>query len=255
MLLFLFVVILIATACSPTQALQPNVANPASVFCEKNGGKLISVTDASGGTAGMCVFGDNSQCDEWAYFHGECKPGTFFAASTPATVIVTMVTAQSATIVPVERDISGWKIYRNESHNYSFHYPADTQITENDAPIKGLTISGPVIGADSWPSIVISHPSDWEDYRPPEGTDLEQWLTDHNLLMPDGNGDQRQLDVKIAGTTAIHLRHDRSPQSYANDRYYFAWKGQLYMILIGHTDEKEDWGLYNRFLESFQFDQ
>ena len=61
-------------------------------------------------------------------------------------------------------------------------------------------------------------------------------------------------DEQIAGTTAIHFRHERSPQSYAVDRYYFARDGQLYMILIGHSSEVEDWNLNNRFLQSFQFD-
>ena len=67
-------------------------------------------------------------------------------------------------------------------------------------------------------------------------------------------GDGRQPDLKIAGELAIHYRHDRSPQSYAYDRYYFAHQGQLYMIVIGHTADKEDWELYDKFLESFQFE-
>ena len=65
----------------------------------------------------------------------------------------------------------------------------------------------------------------------------------------------RLPDVQIAETTAIHFRHARSPQSYADDRYYFAHDGQLYLILIGHSADSEDWELNNRFLQSFQFDQ
>jgi hypothetical protein len=45
------------------------------------------------------------------------------------------------------------------------------------------------------------------------------------------------------------------PQSYAFDRYYFARSGQLFMILIGHVGDKEDWELYNYFLQNFQFDR
>ena len=52
-----------------------NIANPASVFCEQNGGKLELRQDASGGVAGICLFPDGSECDEWAFFRGECKPG------------------------------------------------------------------------------------------------------------------------------------------------------------------------------------
>jgi len=51
------------------------LANPASVFCVDNGGRLDIRTDSSGGQAGFCVFEDNTECDEWAYFRGECKMG------------------------------------------------------------------------------------------------------------------------------------------------------------------------------------
>jgi hypothetical protein len=103
------------------------------------------------------------------------------------------------------------------------------------------------MGTESWG---ISHPSDMSDWRPPDGVDLLQWLTDHYLL-----GDVRLPDKQIAGTTAIHFRHERTPQSYADDRYYFARDGQLYMIIIGHSSDIEDWVLNNRFLQSFQFNE
>lgn len=112
----------------------------------------------------------------------------------------------------------------------------------------GISVIGPVVNGEFWPFYSISHPKDREEFRPPEDVDLLTWLTDHYLL-----GEGLAADVQIAGTTAIHLRHDRSPQSYAFDRYYFARTGQLYMILIGHTGDREDWTLYNHFLESFQF--
>ncbi|MBN1888500.1 MAG: DUF333 domain-containing protein [Thermoflexales bacterium] len=65
-------------ACSPGQSdpsPEANVPNPASVHCEQNGGRLELVPDAAGGTAGICIFPDGSQCEEWAFFRGECEPG------------------------------------------------------------------------------------------------------------------------------------------------------------------------------------
>jgi hypothetical protein len=59
--------------------------------------------------------------------------------------------------------------------------------------------------------------------------------------------------MQIAGTTAIHFQHERSPQSYASDRYFFARLGQLFMVVIGQVNDKEDWELYRHFLESIQF--
>jgi putative hemolysin len=64
-----------------------NMANPASVYCEKNGGKLELRQDASGGAAGVCIFPDGSECDEWAYFRGECKPGDSLVPPEPAAAL------------------------------------------------------------------------------------------------------------------------------------------------------------------------
>lgn len=48
-----------------------SLANPASVYCEENGGKLEIVTESDGSQLGMCNLGDYS-CEEWAYMNGEC---------------------------------------------------------------------------------------------------------------------------------------------------------------------------------------
>ncbi len=53
---------------------EPGLANPASVFCEENGGTL-EIRDEAEGQVGVCVFADGSECEEWAYYRGECGPG------------------------------------------------------------------------------------------------------------------------------------------------------------------------------------
>jgi hypothetical protein len=144
----------------------------------------------------------------------------------------------------------GWKIYHNETYGYQFEYPADTQIIVEDDHPQNVQIVGPVIEDNQWPLITISHPSDREDFLPPEDVDLGTWLDEHNLLeggLPSG--------VQIAGQETIHQRYARSPQSFAYDRFAFAKSGQLYMIVIGHGGDKEDWVLYYHFLQSFQFDR
>ena len=240
------------SACQPAAA--PNslrsgtssasLPNPASVYCEQNGGKLELRQDASAGVAGICVFPDGSECDEWAYFRGECAP-----ASASATASPTSVPMENAPVEPVEEQpAGGWQLYRNDDQGYRFEYPPDTLIKTGDDPLNSLTISGIEGGSEFWPQITVSHPASRDDFRPPEGTSLEEWLASHNL-MPD----ERQPDLTIAGTTAVHIRHDRSPQSYAFDRYYFIHAGQLYEVVIGHVGDHEDWPVYNRFLESFQF--
>jgi hypothetical protein len=52
-----------------------NMANPASVYCLDQGGKLSIRKDSSGGEYGICVFDDGSECDEWKFFRKECTKG------------------------------------------------------------------------------------------------------------------------------------------------------------------------------------
>ena len=59
---------------TPVQDQPLNMANPASVYCEEQGGRLEMQEDQNG-TRGFCIFPDGSVCDEWAYFRGECQPG------------------------------------------------------------------------------------------------------------------------------------------------------------------------------------
>ena len=48
--------------------------NPASVYCEEQGYRVEIRTDDEGNQHGVCVFPDGSECDEWAFFRGECGP-------------------------------------------------------------------------------------------------------------------------------------------------------------------------------------
>ena len=53
---------------------QVGLANPASVYCTEQGGKLDIRTTADGNQTGFCIFADNSECEEWSYYRGECQP-------------------------------------------------------------------------------------------------------------------------------------------------------------------------------------
>lgn len=216
--------------CKAGDSLKPtteaNMPNPAAVFCEQNGGIPEIRTDVNGSQSGICIFQDGSDCDEWAYFRGECKPGDNLIAE------------------------DGWKIYRNQELGYSFHYPVNCLLSTADNPENTLTVTGPLGDNENWPVIYINHPQGREEFTPPLEVDLETWLTEHNLLV-----EERMEDTEIGGTKAIHIHHPRSPQSYASDTFFFAHNGQLYSVVILHTGDLEDWDLYNHFLENIQFDQ
>lgn len=59
----------------PTATPEVGIANPASVYCQEHGGQVEIRTAEDGSQYGVCVFPDGSECDEWAYFRGECQPG------------------------------------------------------------------------------------------------------------------------------------------------------------------------------------
>jgi putative hemolysin len=64
-----------APTAAPAATSALGIANPASVNCEKLGGKTSIQTRADGAQYGICVFAGNKQCEEWALFRGECPAG------------------------------------------------------------------------------------------------------------------------------------------------------------------------------------
>ncbi|MBN2052124.1 DUF333 domain-containing protein [Candidatus Woesearchaeota archaeon] len=59
-------------SCSDKDDDSTQIANPASQYCVEQGGESKIITAEDGSQSGVCVFADGSQCDEWAYFRGEC---------------------------------------------------------------------------------------------------------------------------------------------------------------------------------------
>ncbi|CAM4427827.1 MAG: hypothetical protein LEGION0398_MBIBDBAK_00460 [Legionellaceae bacterium] len=49
------------------------IPNPAAVYCTSSQHELLMVEET-----GFCRFSDNSYCEEWHYFRGECIPGQHF---------------------------------------------------------------------------------------------------------------------------------------------------------------------------------
>ena len=73
---------LFITACSPgpTQPANPtaetsDMVNPASQFCVARGYQS-EIRDEDDGQVGYCLFPDGSECEEWAFYRGECAPAS-----------------------------------------------------------------------------------------------------------------------------------------------------------------------------------
>jgi putative hemolysin len=93
----------------PTE--EPGMPNPASVYCKEQGG-TIEIRSTEDGQYGVCIFPDGSECDEWAFFRGECKPGDSDVAPTPVHV-PWYVNDQYGFSLDPSRDfaIEGWDNY------------------------------------------------------------------------------------------------------------------------------------------------
>lgn len=126
----LWILLWIISACAvpPTPLSTPtelnfNQTNPASAFCLKQGGQLVLRRDSANNVYGVCIFEDNTECDEWAYFRHECGPGDFAVAPTPV---------QHPT-------------YVNKTYGFSFDPPLDWTVEEGDHLVRfhheGLLLS------------------------------------------------------------------------------------------------------------------
>jgi len=58
-----------------TPSSKPAIANPASEYCVSQENTLIIRQDSQGSQVGYCLFQDQTECEEWAYFQGTCQPG------------------------------------------------------------------------------------------------------------------------------------------------------------------------------------
>jgi putative hemolysin len=120
----LFVVIVVVggmlAACQKEEEPGAEIANPASVYCEENGGKLEIREGEGGGQIGVCVFEDGSECEEWAYYREECAPGDSLAPAVEGDEVVgdetgmdtdtpEMDTVTPEVDAPAEDEVADWQ--------------------------------------------------------------------------------------------------------------------------------------------------
>ncbi len=67
--------------CGPESTPETNMANPASTYCIEQGGQVEIRTDEAGGQYGVCIL-PQGECEEWAFFRGECVPGVILPDQT-----------------------------------------------------------------------------------------------------------------------------------------------------------------------------
>jgi len=111
----------------PTETLKTELPNPASVFCEDQGFKFVSRTNEDGSQTGYCVFPDGSECEEWAYFRGECVN----LENKEETLVVENPTVLP-TPIPVDlSDTKDWWTYTHPVYGFSILLPQDWEVEES----------------------------------------------------------------------------------------------------------------------------
>jgi len=283
--------------CKPGDSLKSeaplaNLPNPASVFCEENSGKLEIRSDETGAQSGACVFDDGSECDEWAFFRGECKPGDSLKSEAPLANLpnpasvyceqnqgkVEIITAPDGSqygrcIFQDGSSCEEWAFNRGEcksGEDFGGIVLAEDGCRLYQNAQLGYSVHFPadaiVTSADDPQStLTIRGPKIDDEYWPMifinHPLDRADFKPPLDVVLEDWlieNNllvEERLADGEIAGELSIHTRHARSGQSYASDSFWFAHEGQLYNIVILHAGDKEDWKLYEHILQSFSFDQ
>lgn len=111
------------------QAVMPN---PASAFCVEQGFQSEIRAAADGSQYGVCIFTDGSECDEWAYYRGECNPADQNGTPSPLTEL--------PTALPIDPSLyQGWWTYTHAVYGFSIMLPEDWVVEEiaADDPLLG----------------------------------------------------------------------------------------------------------------------
>jgi putative hemolysin len=135
------------SGCTPAQAPPATVPvetgtspaslpNPASVYCEQEGNRVEIRTASDGSQTGYCIFPDESECDEWAYYRGGCG-----WISTPAVATATSTPNNAPTSPPIlPTEYQGWWTYTDPVYSFSIMLPEDwevQQVTTGDGLMNG----------------------------------------------------------------------------------------------------------------------
>ncbi len=125
-----------------TPAPVADMPNPASAFCQEQGYQSEIRTATDGSQYGVCIFPDGSECDEWAYYRGECGP-TSQNGNTPSPTVI-------PTALPIDPSLyQGWWTYTHAVYGFSIMLPEDWIVEE-------IAATDPLLGGH----LLNLHPQD-----------------------------------------------------------------------------------------------
>lgn len=97
----IFIISLSACAPPPTPTAEGQLANPAAVYCQEQGNTYEIRSDEAGNQYGVCIFPDGSECEEWAYFRGECGPQASSSSKADTVNLVEAANLQNTTRIDI----------------------------------------------------------------------------------------------------------------------------------------------------------
>jgi len=74
-LLALAMMIIIILVSFSGSSRESTIANPSATYCVEQG-YTYEIRETSLGSNGFCIFDDNTECEGWAYYRGECTKET-----------------------------------------------------------------------------------------------------------------------------------------------------------------------------------
>jgi hypothetical protein len=159
---------------------------------------------------------------------------------------VEVVAEPRAPVTSAPDGYQGWKTYTSERFGYTLMYPGDAEVISTDLAVS-VQFVGPRVDNRRWPWLEVRH-FDSDFYHPPAGTDVHRWLTDSGH--PSG---EVGPEVELAGLPTAHHMYKGGPAPYDYDEYYFIKGDRLFCVMIAHTGDRQDWDLYDKFLQSITF--
>jgi putative hemolysin len=81
------------------------IANPASVYCVKQGYKNEIRTNADGSQYGVCIFKDGSECEEWKFYKNECKESNSLNTGSSINIGTTTIKVACPMFAPVSPEV------------------------------------------------------------------------------------------------------------------------------------------------------
>jgi putative hemolysin len=197
-----------------------NMPNPASAFCVDHGFKSEIRTAADGSQSGVCIFPNGSECDEWAYFRGECGVASQSGVTSSPNEISTPFSINPS-------DYQGWWTYSHQVYNFSIMLPEDwivEEVTTNDPLMNGHALSlHPKYTVES-ENIRLTFRLVGEDARLwPTGVGQGEFIPQGTLTVAGGSVQRILLVCPTGEITSIWYHHDESQPNIVRGNLEFGF--------------------------------